>query len=193
MNTHSMKTAFHRPMPRTSSGINPPTYTSTTPTARYATPTAASRRSSAADPPKQTFVYEKNKEGTAIIKKFLVGNLLGKGGFAKVYEFTDVSSGHLCAAKVIDRNSLKKEKTKQKLLTEIKIHKSLNHKNIVKFEHFFSDENNVYILLEVCHCQVRESYSLCCPFFLLTIQFLVTDLSIPLVINGSYEESKAIE
>jgi polo-like kinase 1 len=26
----------------------------------------------------------------------------------------------------------------------------MNHQNIVKFEHFFEDENNVYILLEMC-------------------------------------------
>ena len=36
------------------------------------------------------------------------------------------------------------------LITEIKIHKSLSHENIVKFEHVFEDHDNVYILLEIC-------------------------------------------
>ena len=36
------------------------------------------------------------------------------------------------------------------MLTEIKIHKALRHPNIVRFEHVFEDENNVYILLEIC-------------------------------------------
>lgn len=38
-------------------------------------------------------------------------------------------------------------------MTEIKIHHSLTHTNVVKFQHFFEDSENVYILLEVCHNQ----------------------------------------
>ena len=40
------------------------------------------------------------------------------------------------------------------LISEIKIHKSLNHQYIVDFEHVFEDHENVYILLEVCPNQV---------------------------------------
>lgn len=39
------------------------------------------------------------------------------------------------------------------LITEIKIHKSLNHPHVVKFEHVFEDHENVYILLEICSNQ----------------------------------------
>lgn len=35
-------------------------------------------------------------------------------------------------------------------MNEIRIHKSLRHPNIVKFEHNFEDEHNVYMLLELC-------------------------------------------
>jgi serine/threonine protein kinase len=35
-------------------------------------------------------------------------------------------------------------------MSEIKIHRSLNHANIVGFEHFFEDSENVYIMLELC-------------------------------------------
>lgn len=35
-------------------------------------------------------------------------------------------------------------------MSEIKIHKSLKHPNIVHFEHVFEDKENVYILLELC-------------------------------------------
>lgn len=38
-------------------------------------------------------------------------------------------------------------------MSEIRIHRSLHHKNVVKFEHFFEDNDNVYILLELCHNQ----------------------------------------
>lgn len=36
------------------------------------------------------------------------------------------------------------------MLSEIKIHKSIKHPNIVHFEHVFEDKENVYILLELC-------------------------------------------
>jgi serine/threonine protein kinase len=35
-------------------------------------------------------------------------------------------------------------------MSEIRIHRKSDHKNIVKFEHVFEDDDNVYILLEVC-------------------------------------------
>ena len=38
-------------------------------------------------------------------------------------------------------------------MSEIRIHRSLHHNNIVGFEHFFEDNDNVYILLEMCQNQ----------------------------------------
>lgn len=43
-----------------------------------------------------------------------------------------------------------KERDKYKLANEIKIHKSLDHPNIVKFCRFFEDPEHVYVLLELC-------------------------------------------
>ena len=37
---------------------------------------------------------------------------------------------------------------------EISIHRSVNHKHIVGFHGFFVDNNNVYILLELCRRRV---------------------------------------
>jgi polo-like kinase 1 len=38
-------------------------------------------------------------------------------------------------------------------MSEIKIHKSLSHENIVGFKHFFEDQHDIYILLELCENQ----------------------------------------
>ena len=38
-------------------------------------------------------------------------------------------------------------------MSEIRIHRSLHHQNVVGFEHFFEDNENVYILLEMCQNQ----------------------------------------
>lgn len=38
-------------------------------------------------------------------------------------------------------------------MSEIRIHRALHHTNVVGFEHFFEDSENVYILLEMCQNQ----------------------------------------
>lgn len=91
-----------------------------------------------------------NVMGESVVKKYSKGKFLGKGGFAKCYEFTSVDNGKAMAAKIIPKSTLKKARHRQKLLSEIKIHRSLNHPHIVKFEHVFEDVDNVYILLEMC-------------------------------------------
>ena len=78
---------------------------------------------------------------------------MGKGGFAKCYEFINQETDHSSAAKIIPKKSLIKSRAKQKLISEIKIHKSLHHPNIVAFEHYFEDSENVYLLIEICHNQ----------------------------------------
>lgn len=77
------------------------------------------------------------------------GVFLGEGGFARCFQMKD-ESGQIFAAKTVAKASIKNEKTKTKLLSEIKIHKSMNHPNIVKFVDCFEDDVNVYILLEIC-------------------------------------------
>ena len=91
-----------------------------------------------------------NIMGEKVIKKYTKGKFLGKGGFAKCYELTSIETGRVMAAKIIPKSTLKKTRHRQKLLSEIKIHRSLNNPNIVKFEHVFEDNENVYILLEMC-------------------------------------------
>ena len=97
--------------------------------------------------------------GEQITKKYSKGKYLGKGGFAKCYEFTNIESKKVTAAKIICKNTLKKARHRQKLLSEIKIHRALNHPHIVKFEHVFEDNDNVYILLEICTNQTLNDLS----------------------------------
>ncbi len=97
-----------------------------------------------------------DEKGASVVKKYAKGRFLGKGGFAKCYEFKDLDTGKLLAAKVIDKLSLAKERSKQKLASEINIHKSLNHPGVVRFENNFEDSRNVYILLELCPNQTLK-------------------------------------
>jgi polo-like kinase 1 len=91
--------------------------------------------------------------GEAVVKQYSKGRFLGKGGFARVYEFTCLNNNQVSASKIIPKESLTKARAKQKLMSEIKIHRSLHHRHIVRFDHFFEDSENVYILLELCENQ----------------------------------------
>jgi len=76
--------------------------------------------------------------------KYIKGNFLGKGGFARCYEFRKQDSKELFAVKIIQKCNLTKPRSKQKvprlnmqLISEIKIHEALRHANIVEFRHTF--------------------------------------------------------
>mmetsp|Transcript_12033 Transcript_12033/g.33840 ORF Transcript_12033/g.33840 Transcript_12033/m.33840 type:complete len:934 (-) Transcript_12033:498-3299(-) len=80
----------------------------------------------------------------------LRGRMLGKGGFAAVYELQNMGDGVVVAGKVISKESLQKSRARQKLETEISIHQRLKHPHIVRFLRSFEDSTNVYLLLECC-------------------------------------------
>ncbi|OTF78477.1 serine/threonine-protein kinase PLK1-like protein, partial [Euroglyphus maynei] len=86
----------------------------------------------------------------SLIFSFLFNMLIIQGGFAKCYEYTDLSTKKVYACKVISKTQLVKDKHKTKMSLEISIHRSVDHKNIVKFYSFFEDSNFVYIILELC-------------------------------------------
>ena len=86
---------------------------------------------------------------TSTGKDYRRGLFLGEGGFARCFQIKD-DSGQLYAAKTVAKASIKNDKTKTKLLAEIKIHKSMHHPSIVQFIDCFEDDINVYILLEIC-------------------------------------------
>lgn len=85
---------------------------------------------------------------------------MGKGGFAKAYEVSRIApietlehKTKTWALKVVSKAGLTKSKARQKLTSEIKIHRSLQHENVVRFDRYFEDKDNVYMLLDICHNQ----------------------------------------
>ena len=92
----------------------------------------------------------KDSEGRTVIHKYMRGKLLGKGGFAKCYYGVSLPSKTGYALKIVLKTSLVKARARQKLQSEIKIHRMLRHTNICRFERFFEDKANAYIVLELC-------------------------------------------
>uniref|UniRef100_T1GRR4 Protein kinase domain-containing protein n=1 Tax=Megaselia scalaris TaxID=36166 RepID=T1GRR4_MEGSC len=73
-----------------------------------------------------------------------------RGGFAKCYEIIDMETNNVFAGKIVSKKLMMKHNQKEKMSQEISIHRSLSHKNVVKFHSFFDDSFNVYIVLELC-------------------------------------------
>nr|XP_038039167.1 serine/threonine-protein kinase PLK3 isoform X1 [Anas platyrhynchos] len=83
-------------------------------------------------------------------RSYCKGRLLGKGGFARCYEMTDLSSNKTYAVKVIPHSRVAKPHQREKITNEIELHRDLHHKHIVKFSHHFEDAESIYIFLEHC-------------------------------------------
>lgn len=83
-------------------------------------------------------------------RSYCKGKLLGKGGFARCYEMTDLANNKMYAVKVIPQSRVSKPHQREKIINEIELHKSLQHKHVVKFSHHFEDKDNIYIFLELC-------------------------------------------
>uniref|UniRef100_A0A8C6VR29 Serine/threonine-protein kinase PLK n=1 Tax=Nothobranchius furzeri TaxID=105023 RepID=A0A8C6VR29_NOTFU len=83
-------------------------------------------------------------------KSYSKGKLLGKGGFARCYEMTDLSNNKMYAVKVIPQSRVSKPHQRDKITNEIELHRTLSHKHVVKFSHYFEDQENIYIFLELC-------------------------------------------
>ncbi|CAK8671148.1 serine/threonine-protein kinase PLK1-like [Clavelina lepadiformis] len=83
-------------------------------------------------------------------KRYEKGKFLGKGGFAKCYEITDLDTSKIFAGKIVPKALLVKPHQKDKMSQEIALHRSIKHENVVGFHGFFEDKDFVYVVLELC-------------------------------------------
>uniref|UniRef100_A0A8C3LRW2 Serine/threonine-protein kinase PLK n=1 Tax=Chrysolophus pictus TaxID=9089 RepID=A0A8C3LRW2_CHRPC len=122
-------------------GLFPPLLATCLPAQPAPTPTPPSAR-----PAEPTRIITDPLSGRSYCK----GRLLGKGGFARCYEMTDLSSNKTYAVKVIPHSRVAKPHQREKITNEIELHRDLHHKHIVKFSHYFEDAESIYIFLEHC-------------------------------------------
>lgn len=90
------------------------------------------------------------------MRKYARGRFLGKGGFAKCYEITDLETKQTFAGKIVPKSLILKQHQREKMTSEIAIHKSLDHANIVGFHGFFENDDFVFVVLEICRRRVSD-------------------------------------
>ena len=100
---------------------------------------------------------EKNEELRTITAKkkpnkgpYLLGESLGEGAFAKVRLATQIHIKEKCAIKIVDKRLIEGTKDIQRLKKEIKILKSIRHKNIIQLFDIMESKTNLYFVLEYC-------------------------------------------
>eukprot|EP01113_Clastostelium_recurvatum_P043913 TRINITY_DN7341_c0_g1_i3.p1 TRINITY_DN7341_c0_g1~~TRINITY_DN7341_c0_g1_i3.p1 ORF type:complete len:401 (+),score=44.16 TRINITY_DN7341_c0_g1_i3:128-1330(+) len=73
------------------------------------------------------------------------GQPLGKGGYGTVYRGTDLSNGHACAVKVINKSLTRGVDIKR----EITSLRALRHENIIQLIDVFDDGTHIYLITEL--------------------------------------------
>ena len=67
----------------------------------------------------QAIIEEKitKTNGEVVVRKYTRGKALGRGGFAKCYEVTNLETKRVSAAKIIAKSSLNRSRAKQKVIS----------------------------------------------------------------------------
>ena len=81
---------------------------------------------------------------------YLLGEALGEGAFAKVRLATQIHIKEKCAIKIVDKRLIEGTRDIQRLKKEIKILKSIRHKNIIQLFDIMESKTNLYFVLEYC-------------------------------------------
>ncbi|CAK9069191.1 unnamed protein product [Durusdinium trenchii] len=82
--------------------------------------------------------------------EFDIGILLGRGTFTSVYAAVEKKTGLRCAMKIVDRYRCERLKKTADLYMEKHCLQRTNHSNIIKMLGWFSDNTNIFVMLEEC-------------------------------------------
>ena len=91
---------------------------------------------------------EKNSKKKPNKGPYLLGEALGEGAF--VLLATQIHIKEKYAIKIVDKRLLEYTKDIQRLKKEIKILKSICHKNIIQFFDIMESKTNLYFVIEYC-------------------------------------------
>lgn len=77
-------------------------------------------------------------------------SLSTQGSYAKCFEVKNTTTGKNYACKFLSKDNLYQERLRQCVRNEIDIHSHIAHENIAQYFLEFSDNHNLYMLMELC-------------------------------------------
>jgi len=104
-------------------------------------------------------VYEGKKKATKFIGKYVMGDVLGEGSYAKVKEAIDSEALVRRAVKIMKKRKLRKiPNGEANVEREIRLLKELSHKNVMKLiDVLYNDEKGkIYMVVEYCCAVLKD-------------------------------------
>ncbi|CAN6968447.1 unnamed protein product [Brassica oleracea var. botrytis] len=80
--------------------------------------------------------------------KYMLGDEIGKGAYARVYKGLDLKNGDFVAIKQVSLENVVQDDDLNTIMQEIDLLKNLNHKNIVKYLGSWKTKTHLHIILE---------------------------------------------
>jgi calcium-dependent protein kinase len=97
-----------------------------------------------------TFIRGNSLKGNrSFDEDYKVTKVLGTGTYGEVRLCKHLKSGEPRAVKIVKKDKFNSDEIQQ-IMEEVVIHKKLDHPNIVKIHEYFEDQNNFYIVQELC-------------------------------------------
>ncbi|KAK6914015.1 Protein kinase domain [Dillenia turbinata] len=86
---------------------------------------------------------------TTILGKYEMGQLLGRGSFAKVYQARSIADGSIVAIKVIDKEATMNASMEPRIIREVAAMRRLQHPNILKIHEVLATKSKIYLVMEL--------------------------------------------
>ncbi len=107
----------------------------------------------------QDIVYDNRPRKVKVLGKYIMGDILGEGSYAKVKEAID--KDNLCrrAVKIMKRKKLRKiPRGEENVEREIKLVSRLSHQNVMKLVDVFynGEKGKIYMVLEYCCAVLKD-------------------------------------
>ncbi|KAJ0982432.1 hypothetical protein J5N97_010687 [Dioscorea zingiberensis] len=84
-----------------------------------------------------------------LLGKYVFGDILGRGSFAKVYKARAVADGATVAIKILDTEKLRSAGLNDQFMTEVNAMRRLSHPNIIRLHEVMATRSKIYLIMDL--------------------------------------------